>query len=483
METSKSMRSGVKWVLISNALTFPAQYIRALILGRLSPDALGVYQIFRLLARVAPMLTMYGGQRLMMTLLPKLKVLEDRDNFIRSYVMLCTSIILTLVILFMVSGVQSRLGIKDCSMLCTVLICIFVFFICTKEFIGVILFALMRYKHAILAKRIPLLIITLIFSFFYIFYKNFFLLNFFYIILASFIIVGLVGTCIGIQSIRDILFKKTEKIFFPKGFWRIGLILFFINALNLLKADIDKYIVLAKLNSKYLGYYGACITIFLALRYFPQNLGSVFLVNFSRMIGTQQHKELQRLYHEAFSKMILFVGLTSIFVSSFSYYILLFYGKEYTFYAPVLALLSLRAIIIVPSLLNSPLILSGEKVEFRIVYDICELFLSAGTLFILASLFDLIGVALARILTGIIMEGIGIIYVKRTFNIIFPYKFLIYIIVQSLNCLAVLYLPKSISMCSILFLLSCCLLFVTRVITLREIKELFLILPLKIFKP
>lgn len=467
------LKEGIQWTLVSNGMIFVSQYLNSVIIGRIGADALGVLQILRLIARMVPTFALLGGERALNIFIPKIESNADKKSFVYFYLALSLLGLLVLLSVFYLFTDAILTHSNDTTLLFPpIFMAIFIILLFGREFLGITLFSNMVYKKSIFVRKIPLLFVTLILCCFYFFFKPSLIDNYALIILLAFSFACAIGAILGIFYAKPLLIPLPKKLHVPSGFKKIILGLVVITILGVIKSDIDRYAVWTFLEIEDLGYYGACITIYLALRYFPQSFGAVFLVTFSKIIKKENQDEIKQLYNKIFFRISLLVVVGTLMVSSFSYHILMVYGETYAQYYCILLLLSVRGIITIPSLLNSPLILSGQHVGFRVFYDSAELIMSSALIFFLGWLYGLTGVAVARVFTGIVMEAMGIYYVKRKRDIFIPYRYVVIITVQLINSYFIYLYPKSIPMSLLIFFSSLMLLFIFRATSIKEVSLL-----------
>ena len=80
----RSSVSGVRWTLILSAVAIPLSYATNVILGRISPRALGAYGLLIVFSAIITTFFLFGGSQVVVRFLPELRS-EKKGAFIFSY--------------------------------------------------------------------------------------------------------------------------------------------------------------------------------------------------------------------------------------------------------------------------------------------------------------------------------------------------------------------------------------------------------------
>lgn len=491
MSYTKLAVRGAAIVFVISILSAFLGYIVRLILARnLSLEEFGLfYAVFSFLALISLFKTL-GYDKSLIKFIPEFQH-ANRKDFIKSSIIYVSilQVITNIIILALIYVLANYLSIhffhepKAAKILLLMAIAFFI-----DSFVLVLKFSLQGFQKMTLFSSLDFIRMLLIVIITLIGFKlNYELLSpVFAYILTPLILILIFGF---------ILVKKIFPDFFKANF---------IIDMNLIK-KISKYsffvmatgsaaLILQYTDTTMLTYftgleavalYNIAFPISKILTYIPNAIGGV-LLPLSSELWTKEKKEILRVGIESLYKysMILIIPLVFVMVSFSDFIIAILFGKQYILAANAMRILVIGTIFLTLHLINIFFIsgIGHPEVHTKIVYA-AAIFNFIGNL-ILIPMIGIIGAAITTAVSYFIMMAIGFMKIRKFIDITFPIKIWIKTFVAGILFTAIIYLLKNLLVLNVWIetfivlslagVLYCGLLLILKIITINELKDLYI---------
>lgn len=345
---------GIKWSLIVGILYLPCLYILQLVLGKVSPETIGVYSAIQVFSQMVIVFVFLGGPQIFANFLPRMESDEKKLGFLLVYTIIIFSLlILFLTLIYFFPFLQAffvKGGLKG-SLLCFFPIYAFLFslfFLLRSTLNG-----LFEHKKIAFLDRTQLFGLLFIFLGFFFFDLDFLKKHYICILMISVLLVNLIGSLIG----GFFLFKKLSfsksKLFLPERFWSFASQIHLAVVFAFIFDNIDKLFILKIGSFGLLGYYHIALSLGQTPRLFFQPLMKVFVPLFAEK-SVQDFHDLKTTFYKLSRYAILLNFLFIISLHIFGYTLLSFIGKDFIEYSSLLYIylagisFTLCSIVIIP---------------------------------------------------------------------------------------------------------------------------------------
>ena len=412
-EIKKRSIKGAKWLLVMNGLGMPAAFFIALMLGRIGPEALGVYALVQILIGVITTFVVYGGAPILSVFLPKLSCAEERGRFFFSYaIILLGMMTLTLGLFWLFPTAFAFLLQRKFDMHNYGWFVLLAIVIVMSEALVNTASGLMLIKIAAISRQMVRLALLPLVAVLFLFKREILIDHGMVCILGGFFFGYIVAAVICVVSIiRDQRFQLRLGWLIPRGFWAFSFTTMAATMFSFLYGNIDRMAVLSLHNLEGLGMYQAVISINVLV----ENISSILLPSviptFSNLLGVNQHETFHRAFSLLCRWIVVPITLLSLVVMAFSWEILAMFGLEYTKYAYLLTLFGLVGIIRSLRLPSFTILTCKEKNAFRFWQSFFMVFVQGLLTFAFMSHYGLIAIAGAKILCVSVSSVVGILYV------------------------------------------------------------------------
>lgn len=457
----KKSIAGAKYAVLSSLLSIPLTYGINVILGRISPEALGTYGLVLVFIAVITTFILFGGNTLVIKMLPEIKD-DKKIPFLLTYLALTLFIafIFIIFILFFPGVFKLITQINLTSMVFK----FFILFIPVVIIQQIILYALngmMEIKTSVLLEKLIPAGTFLFFLSLSIFYKEFIITNYEILIWVTYISLILISAILGgmllIQRLKQkYRFNKVE-FFIPNNFWPFAL---FVHASTLLFFFYDKVDNLFMVNYfsvSELGYYVAALQTAMLVTLIPSLLGRVMLPAFSNLLAANDTYLIRKGY-EAIVKYIVIISVPiALFLMFFSKQVMGIFGASYITRSTPLVILSACFGLASMGQINSSLVMLKNKMGLYLLNSIIQISIQIILILLLIRTHEAVGVSIARAV-GLLIAQIGlglIVFKKLNLRLRFP-KSYIGSVISLIVALSICFLfpGRNISVSSLSFIFS-----------------------------
>jgi O-antigen/teichoic acid export membrane protein len=404
--------SGAKWTVLLSTLALPIGYVVNVILGRISPETLGIYALISVVVGFSGSFLLFGGNNVVQKYLPEIED-NQKIDFILTYSIIVTiisllSILLMLIfpqILVYVTGSETSPDNGFYYIIILILVSIF-FNLYTYMLSG-----LMEIKMASIINKITTYGNFPIFLFIFIFFPSYFLENNLHIIFLSFILFYSVGGLLAAVIVfKNVLKLKQEnltssnivtnfKLFLPKKFWSTSITVHLSTVMYYFSDKLDQILILNFFNLTQLGLYYAPLQIAILVRFIPSSLGNVLLPTFSNFLANNDLNSVKQWYSKIIKYNALITFPMAFIIIFFSKYILLLFGEEYLSNYYILVILTFLYSTGIISPLNNAIIIAKGKVQIYLLCEFLSIILGIIIAFSLINPLGILGLAIYRGLT------------------------------------------------------------------------------------
>ena len=399
-EIKEKSISGAKWAIILTAISLPLGYGTNIVLGRISPEALGTYGIIIIFVSIVITFILFGGNTALVKYLPE--VGNSRQ----------VSLIIGYLALSFIIAVPFMLGLYFCPQVINFLLkkgieanllthlFLLIPVIILQQIIMFSLNGLMEIKLSVLSQRILSFGNFCIFSLIFLFFKNFFTGNYQSIILITYSGLLFSTTVIAlfflIKRLQELKTKWKVRPYFPKGFWRFALFVHASTLLSFAYNNTDQLLLLGYLSISQLGLYLAVLRTAMFIRLIPQILGQVMLPTFSNLLAMNEIKIIQKGYNMITKYNVLVsvpIALVCIF---FPHQILALFGSKFEGSYGVLVVLAFFFGLGTMGQVNASLIVARGKSGLHFLNSSIQIGFQIAASLLLVQKFGSFGVAIAK---------------------------------------------------------------------------------------
>lgn len=354
---------GFKWVFLLSTLAIPIQFLVSVVIGRYSPEALGIYASVELILSLIVVFIFIGGEYTFIKFIP---IFESKKASIIFYLLsvLLLSVFYIFVTLLFSNGweyFEERFEKNNLEML----------FNQKTYFLGYLyllwsisiayLKGINSLKYATISQKVPI-IIPLIY--FLVSVKLKFNLSVMDHVIVSFYLMIIFGLILSLffiyksksQNKMIVAVKDKYNLYNPKRIFKYSFYLYLSGIIIFSYEKLDQFIIMTNFNIEVLGIYFACYKISLLAKFIPKTMNQSLLPTFSKMISTDDKSSIEKYHNKNIKFNVIFSALISGFVVIFSGNILSLYGIEYSEYSWLLSGLICLFFLGAPGQVNSNLI-------------------------------------------------------------------------------------------------------------------------------
>ena len=486
-EIFKKSVSGAKWTVFLSVIAMPINYATNIIIGRISPESLGIYGLLNIFILFINTFIFFGGGNVIIKYLPEIKD-GKKTIFLISYTLIVFFIaIFIIVIIYFYPQITYILFAQMPSVNMIYALIIFMPIIICYSICNFSLNGLMEIKLSVIIRQIIVYNYFIVFLILAIFFKNFLYENFCIIILVlSFIqytVLGLISFYLLMGKVKIMNFDKNVnknlsfisndadnpfrmirqtfaklrnfRPYLPGGFWRFALLVHASTILGFFYDKIDQLLIVKYFSINELGLYYAALQTATMIRLIPMLIGSVLLPTFSNLLASNEISLVQKGYQEVVRYNTLIVIPISLFCIFFSSQIMRIFGPEYEQNHLILAVLAIFYSFTPMVGINYSLLIAKGKSGMALANSIMQVGIQVLLMLIFLNSLGILGLAIGRG-AGVALSQIGLLYivVKRLdLNLIVPKSFKMGIVISVASSILYIYiLPQNILISSFMFL-------------------------------
>ncbi|MCK4731137.1 MAG: oligosaccharide flippase family protein [Methanophagales archaeon] len=488
--------SGAKWTVILSILAMPLGYIVNIILGRISPEALGIYGLLNIFIVSITTFILFGGGIVIIKYLPEIDK-DKKVSFLLSYILIVFLIAIFAIgliylypqILDFIFGQAIPSGILPYLIIFIPIIILYFVF-------DYALNGLMELKTSVVIRKIITYGNFVVFVTLFLFCKDFFREQLWAIIwglsFVFYIVLGLLALfltkkkmkitslnkkesrnydckCSWIDDVSQVLLYpfrilpklRNFKLYLPTKFWSFALFVHLSTIVDFSCEKIDQLFILSYFSIRELGLYYAALQTAMLIRFVPMLLGSVLLPTFSNLLASNEIKLIQKGYREVIRYNTLMIVPASLLCIFFSRQIMGIFGAAYVQNHLVLVVLGVSSMVCSMGGVNSSLIMAKGRTGVYLLTSIMQAVFGFSLMFFLIGKLGVLGLAIGRG-AGVVLAQVGLIFIVcklLNMGIKIPRAYIISIFTAIL--VSILYFvihPTSIIISTILFL-SCLIFF------------------------
>lgn len=441
--------SGAKWAVILSMAALPIGFIINIILGRVSPEALGIYGLLNIFILSITTFILFGGGSVIIKYLPEI----DKDkqvSFLVSNLLIISLIAIFAIglihlypqILELIFGQALPLGILP-------YLIIFIPIIILYSVFDYALNGLMEIKTSVVIRQIIVYGNFVVFSILFLFCKDFFCEHSWTIIwglsFVFYLILGLLALflttrkmkitssdksiskncdreCSGVTdgekinlyepswSFRTVSKLRNFKFYLPKRFWSFALFVHLSTILVFAYDKIDQLIILNYFSIRELGLYYAALQTAMLIRFVPMLLGSVLLPTFSNLLASNEIGLVQKGYREVIRYNTLMIVPAALFCIFFSRQIMGLFGGVYVQSHLVLVVLGMCFMVSSVGSVTPSLIIAKGGAGVNLLNSGIQIVFQFILMFFLIDRMGVLGLAIGRG-AGVVLAQIGLIFI------------------------------------------------------------------------
>lgn len=408
--------SGAKWTIILSIIAMPLGYIVNIILGRISPEALGIYGLLSIFVLSVTTFILFGGGNVIIKYLPEIDK-DKKVSFLASYILIVfliaifaiSSIYLYPQILELIFGQDFPSGILP-------YLIIFIPIIILYSVFDFALNGLMEIKTSVIIRQIVTYGNFIVFVILFLFYKDFFREHLWMIIwglsFVFYIILGLLALFLTTRKMKITSLNKLNNLkpYLPTRFWSFALFVHLSTIVFFAYDKIDQLFILNYFSIRELGLYYAALQTAMLIRFVPMLLGSVLLPTFSNLLASNEIGLIQKGYREVVRYNTLMVVPAALLCIFFSRQIMGLFGAAYVQNHLVLVILGFFFGTAPIGGVNSSLVIAKGRTGLYFILQIIMVSVQLILTFSLIQPYGVVGAALAKGI-AVSIGQIGLIWI------------------------------------------------------------------------
>jgi len=423
VETKQILRSsvvGAKWALGLSLAVIPLSYGTNVILGRISPEALGTYGFLTVLSSAVATFFMFGGSQVIVRFLPELGA-EKKSAFLFSYAILTFGVAAILLSLVLLSpATLAYLTRSDINVQFLPYLWVLAPIVLLQQISLAVLQARMEIKWMSIANRLTPVLNLFFFLALTLFLRGYFAKHVFLAIIAVVIGSNVISLLLGVYQawtkvIRQIALRV--QVFFPPGFWYFATIVHLSTMVIFILDNFDQAFIVSRFDLSALGLYRASLVTAQFVRWLPLVLTQIMLPLFANLLANREEQYIRAAYERVTRYSILATSDVALTLILFSQQILGLFGEAYIAGSSVLAILSSAFILSAVSTVNSSMIVATGRVGWGITSGLIgstvQIFLSL----VLIDRLGLNGIAIAKVSNLLCITALNALFVLWAFGL------------------------------------------------------------------
>jgi len=423
VETQQILKSsvvGAKWTLGLSLAVIPLSYGTSIILGRISPEALGTYGFLAVLSSAVATFFMFGGGQVIVRFLPELES-EKKSAFLFSYAVLAFGVAATLLSLVLLSpATLAYLTRSEIDVRFSPYLWILAPIVLIQQISLAVLQARMEIKWMSIASRLTPVLNFFCFLALALFLRGYFAKHVFLAIITVVIGSNVISLLLAVYQVWAKVIRQIElhlQFFFPQGFWYFATIVHLSTIVIFILDNFDQAFVVSRFNLSELGLYRASLVTAQFVRWMPLVLTQTVLPLFSNLLANREEQIIRTTYARLARYGILGTSAVALILILFSQQILGFFGEAYIAGSSTLVILSSVFILSAISTVNSSMIVATGRVGWGIASGLIgstvQIFLSV----VLIDRLGLNGIAIAKVSNLLCIAVLNALFVRWAFGL------------------------------------------------------------------
>lgn len=493
--------SGAKWAVILSIIALPMGYATHIILGRVSPEALGIYGFLSIFILAVTTFILFGGGNVIIKYLPEIDK-DKKVSFLTSYILIAFLIaIFAIGLIYLYPQILERIFGQAFPLDMLNYFIIFIPIIILYSVFDYALNGLMEIKASVILRKITVFGNFIVFSILFLFYKDLFREHLWLIIWGlSFVFYTVLGLlalslttkkikitslkksisknydreCLGLNNEGEVAswesswsFRMTSKLknlkpYLPKKFWSFALFIHLSTILFFASDKIDQLFILNYFSIRELGLYYAALQTAMVIRFVPLLIGSVLLPTFSNLLASNEIALIQKGYQEIVKFNTLVVVPAALICIFFSRQIMGLFGEEYIENYLVLVALAIFFSTTSIGTVNNSLIIAKGRTGIYFLGSTMTTVFGFILMFLLIDRLGVLGLAIGRGAIVALWQVISIIIVTIVLHmdIKIPKSYKAGLITSLVALLLYLVIPIQNTLTHTILFLSCLLFFI-----------------------
>jgi O-antigen/teichoic acid export membrane protein len=488
--------SGAKWTVILSTVAMPLGYIVNILLGRISPEALGIYGLLNIFILSVTTFILFGGGNVIIKYLPEIGK-DKKVSFLASYILIVFLIaIFAIGLIYLYPQILELIFGQDFPLNILPYLIIFIPVIILYSVFDFALNGLMEIKASVIIRKITAFGYFIVFSILFLFYKDFFREHLWMIIWGlSFVfytVLGLLALSLTTKKMKftslnkrtsknhdrefsqvdnegevaswesSWSFRMTSKLknlkpYLPTKFWSFALFVHLSTIAYFASDKMDQLFILGYFSIGELGLYYAALQTAMVIRVVPMLLGSVLLPTFSNLLASNDIGLIHKGYQKVVRFNTLMVVPAALFCIFFSKEIMGLFGEEYI--ENYLVLVALASFFSTTSIgvVNNSLIIAKGRAGIYLLGQIITPIFGFVLMLLLINRLGVLGLAIGRGAMFALWQGTSIVIVTMLLHmdIKIPKSYKVGLITALVALLLYLVIPIQNTLTHTVLFLSC----------------------------
>jgi O-antigen/teichoic acid export membrane protein len=416
----KSSVIGAKWTLGLSLAVMPLSYGTNIILGRTSPEALGIYGFLGVLMSVVATFFMFGGSQVIVKFLPELDSAKTRA-FLSAYTALTFGVAATLLFIIILNpATLTYLTRREIDVRFLPYLCVLAPIVLIQHISLAALQARMQIKWMSIISKLTPVLYFFCFLALKLFFGGHFTQHGFLAIIAVVVGSNVISLFLAVYQVCTKVIGRVESFiqgFFPRGFWYFATVIHFSTIALFILDSFDQAFVVSRFDLSELGLYRAPLVTAQSVRWMPLILTQTMLPLFSNLLARREGQYIRFVYARLTRYGVLGTSAVALILILFSRQILGLFGEAYVATSSVLTILSGVFILSAVSTVNSSVIVATGRVGWGTVNGLIG---SATQIFLSLMLVDrlgLNGIAVAKVSNLLCITALNALFVLWAFGL------------------------------------------------------------------
>lgn len=397
-EVKNKALKNAKWMVITSVLSMFFSYASNILLGRISPETLGIYSAVNVFISSLSTFVGMGGAVVLSNFFPKMDSEVQKTQLLHTYTAISFAmyVVFAAVIVFfpemnyLLSG-----GLDGVAKWVAVLIMAPIYI--TMLIISYSLTALLEARISNIMSKQYTILLPIVLFLVYLIDKSLLETQLALIIFFTVIAANICAIILGVTFIKkEKVICKAKGFYVPEGFFFFTFTTFLQSFFSFLYRNADKMFLIFMEDMGQLGYYQAIISIFTVVEFVPSLLGNVTIPYFSNIFKVGNKRDVEDSYQRIEKYMLFFLVSCVIVVISLSDIALNMFGEDYISYKYLLIILLVAKCISSLGFINTPMMVVLEKNWLRLLNSALQITIQFTITFFLISNLGILAVVLGR---------------------------------------------------------------------------------------
>jgi O-antigen/teichoic acid export membrane protein len=393
----KALKSA-KWMIVTSVFSMFCSYASNILLGRISPETLGIYSAVNVFISSLTTFVGMGGAVVLSNFLPKMDSEIQKRQLLHTYIAMSFGMYIVFVAVILIFPKMNLLlsgGLDGAEKWVALIVVAPLYIVMTV--ISYLLIALLEARISNIMSKLYAILLPFVLLSVYLVDRELLEQKLVSIVFSSVIVSNILAIILGVSFIKkEKIISKARGFYVPRGFFFFSITTFMQALFSFLYLNADKMFLISLEDMGQLGYYHAIISIYTLVDFVPSLLGNVTTPYFSNILKVGNKKDVKESYERIEKYMLFFLVTCIIGVITLSDVALNMFGEGYVTYKYLLIILLVARCISALGFTNTPMLIVMEKNWLRLLNGALQVFIQFSITFICINKLGILAVVLGR---------------------------------------------------------------------------------------